>query len=223
MRIHREGQAVVIFVLIFFMVLYVVVAKVAVYDVFYSNITGLIGIVIFFFSLYFFRNPSRKIIPDNKMVLAPADGKIVAIEKVFEAEFLNRECIKVSIFMSIWNIHVNRYPVNGRVIYTKYHPGNYFIASYPKSSELNEHQSIVIESPNGIGIMVKQIAGAVARRVVCYAKVGEYAIQGKDLGFIKFGSRVDLFLPLSSEIVVSMNEKVRGNRTVIARFTNDTN
>jgi len=217
MKIHKEGQAIVLGVLIIFMVLYVVVAQVAVYKVFYCSITGLIGIVIFFFSLYFFRNPSRKIIPDNNVVLAPADGKIVAIEKVYETEFLNRECTKVSIFMSVWNVHVNRYPVNGRVIYTKYHSGNYFIASYPKSSELNEHQTIVIESQNGIGIMVKQIAGAVARRVVCYAKTGEYAIQGEDLGFIKFGSRVDIFLPINYEIQVKLDQKIKANKTIIAK------
>jgi phosphatidylserine decarboxylase len=218
MKIHKEGNAIVFATSILALTIVVTIANVSNDNVLCCSIAGFIGIAVLFFTLRFFRNPLRKVIPDNSIVLAPADGKIVAIEEVYETEFLNRECIKVSIFMSVWDVHINRYPVNGRVSYTKYHPGNYFIASYPKSSELNEHQTVVIESPNGIGIMVKQIAGAVARRVVCYAKTGEYAIQGEDLGFIKFGSMVDLFLPLSAEILVSMNEKIKGNITVISRF-----
>ena len=126
--------------------------------------------------------------------------------------------MKVSIFMSIWNIHVNRYPISGRIIYTQYHPGKYLIARYPKSSELNEHQTVVIEKPGGIKIMLKQIAGTVARRIICYAKQGKHVAQGTDLGFIRFGSRVDIFLPLNALILVQMNEKVKGNRTKLARL-----
>ncbi len=125
--------------------------------------------------------------------------------------------MKVSIFMSIWNIHVNRYPISGQITYTKYHPGKYLIARHPKSSELNEHQTIVIEKPNGTEIMVKQIAGTVARRIACYAKQGEHVEQGDDLGFIRFGSRVDIFIPLNIPILVQLNEKVKGNKTMIAR------
>lgn len=122
--------------------------------------------------------------------------------------------------MSILNVHVNRYPISGVVRYTKDHPGKYFIASYPKASEFNEHHSTVIETPEGLSVMVKQIAGTIARRIVCYAKEGEQAVQGNDLGFIKFGSRVDLFLPLNAEILVKMHEKIIGNITVMANFGN---
>ncbi len=220
MRIHKEGTAIILGVLIFFMVLYILIAYYTNCNAVYCNSIGITGVLFLSFILFFFRNPARRISVDQSIVFAPADGKIIAIEEVFETEFLNRKCIKVSIFMSIWNIHVNRYPISGQIIYTKYHPGKYLIAHHPKSSELNEHQTVVIEKQGGFEIMVKQIAGAIARRVVCYAKEGENVTQGEDLGFIKFGSRVDLFLPLNTEILVSLNEKVRGNRTVIGRFTN---
>lgn len=176
------------------------------------------GLFLLIFILFFFRNPSRKIIPENILAFAPADGEIVSIEEVDETEFLMMRCLRVSIFMSVLNMHVNRYPVSGIIRYSKYHPGRFFIAFYPKSSEFNEHQSIVIEKPDGIRIMVKQIAGFLARRVVCYAREGEQAIQGNDIGFIKFGSRVDLFLPLNTQVLVKMHEEVQGNRTIIARF-----
>lgn len=221
MRIHKEGQAIIIGVLIFLMVLYVLIAYFTNCNEFYCNSIGSLGLLLLIFILFFFRNPLRKIkIAEPSVIYAPADGKIIAIEEVFETEFLNRKCIKVSIFMSIWNIHVNRYPVTGKISYTKYHPGKYLIARHPKSSELNEHQTIAIEKPEGTEIMVKQIAGTIARRIVCYAKQGEHAEQGEDLGFIRFGSRVDIFLPLSTSILVQMKEKVKGNRTVIGRFTN---
>jgi len=120
--------------------------------------------------------------------------------------------------MSIYNIHVNRYPVSGKITYTKYHPGKYLVARHPKSSELNEHQSTAIKKLDGVEIMIKQIAGTVARRLICYAKVGDEATQGDDIGFIRFGSRVDLFLPLQAEICVKINEHVKGNQTLMARF-----
>lgn len=217
MRIHREGLAIVLSVLIFFTILYVLVAHFAYCNTLLCNSVGIAGILLVIFTLFFFRNPVRKVSSDNSIVYAPADGKIIAIENVYESEFLNRQCIKVSIFMSIWNIHVNRYPISGHIIYTQYHPGKYLIARHPKSSELNEHQTIVIEKP-GIEIMIKQIAGTVARRIVCYARQGEHAEQGEDLGFIRFGSRVDIFLPLNASILVQMKEKVKGNKTQIARL-----
>jgi phosphatidylserine decarboxylase len=221
MRIHKEGQTIIIGTLIFFMVLYVLIAYFTNCNEFYCNSIGIFGLLILIFNTFFFRNPLRKIkIAEPSAIYAPADGKIIAIEEVFETEFLNRKCIKVSIFMSIWNIHVNRYPVTGKIAYTKYHPGKYLIARHPKSSELNEHQTVVIEKPNGIEIMVKQIAGTVARRIVCYAKQGQHVVQGDDLGFIRFGSRVDIFLPLNASIHVQMNEKVKGNRTILAQFNN---
>jgi len=186
-----------------------------------SSGVGLLCATMFAFLLFFFRNPQRKIIPDNTLVVAPADGTIVAIETVFEKEYLNQDCLKISIFMSVLNVHVNRYPISGTISYTKMHPGKYFIASYPKASEFNEHCSSVIETPEGISILVKQIAGTIARRIVCYAKEGEKVIQGTDIGFIKFGSRVDLFLPLNTEILVKKGEKVKGSNTIIARLSNN--
>jgi phosphatidylserine decarboxylase len=150
--------------------------------------------------------------------LAPADGKIVAIEEVNENEYLQCKCIRVSIFMSVWDVHVNRYPVSGTIVYSKYHPGKYLIASYPKASEFNEHHSTAIKTTTGLNIFVKQIAGIIARRIVCYAEKGKQVIQGEDLGFVKFGSRVDIFLPPETEILVKLNDKVTGNRTIIAHF-----
>ena len=198
------------------LVLLVIMMMVSLVSMHIFLLAGTIIGVWMIFVLYFFRNPKRTVFMDGNAIYAPADGKIVVKEKVFENEYLLSECIKVSIFMSPLNVHVNRYPITGTVVYEKYHPGKYFIASYPKSSELNEHQSVVIEGENGVRILVKQIAGAMARRVVCYAKVGDRASQGDDLGFIKFGSRVDVFLPSETKILVSLHEKVVGNKTIIA-------
>lgn len=218
MRIHKEGQAIVLGVMIILMVLYVFITHFTNCNTLFCNIFVIAGILFLSFILYFFRNPTRKIITDDSIVFAPADGKIIVIEEVFETEFLNKKCVKVSIFMSIWNIHVNRYSISGQITYTKYHPGKYLIAHHPKSSELNEHQTIVVEKPNGTEILIKQIAGIVARRIICYAKQGQRVEQGDDLGFIRFGSRVDIFMPLNVEIMVKMNEMVKGNRIIIARF-----
>lgn len=176
----------------------------------------LVGLVVVFISLFFFRNPSREIIPDINKVFAPADGKIVAIEEAFENEVINQKCLKISIFMSIYNIHVNRYPVSGVVKYVRHSPGKYLVAHHPKSSELNEHYSTLVETPEGYMVLIKQIAGTVARRIVCYANTDGEAKQGSDLGFIKFGSRVDLFLPLDFRVRVNLYEKVKGNKTLIA-------
>jgi len=218
MLIHKEGKSVILTALIILMVFYVIIAEVTGCNSLCANISGILGIILLVLITLFFRNPTRKIKPDVDLAFAPADGKIIAIEEVDESEFLNRKCIKVSVFMSIYNIHVNRYPVSGKITYTKYHPGKYLVARHPKSSELNEHQSTAIQKPDGTEIMIKQIAGTVARRLICYAKVGNEARQGNDIGFIRFGSRVDLFLPLHTEICVKMNEHVKGNKTIMARF-----
>lgn len=220
MRIHKEGRTIVFGVVIFCLALILIIAWITAFDSLSSKITGTLIVLIGCFVVYFFRNPYRPIQTDQTIIYAPADGRIVDIDTVFEKEYLNQDCQKVSIFMSIWDVHVNRYPITGTIIYTKYHPGNYFIASHPKSSELNEHQSTVIETPSGISIMVKQIAGTLARRIICYAKEDGLAIQGNDIGFIRFGSRVDIFLPLNTKIQVKMNEMVKGNLTIIARLNN---
>lgn len=217
--IHPAAQALFFIILISVLIVNSVILLITSCNLYFLVGFGLIGLTLITFLFFFFRNPEREIIPDNNIVYCPADGEIVFIDTVFENEDLHRECLKVSVFMSIYNAHVNRYPVGGRIRYTKYHPGRYFVARYPKSSEFNEHHSTVIETPEGVQVMVKQIAGIVARRIICYAKAGEQAIQGSDLGFIRFGSRVDLFLPLHTKILVKMNEKVKGNLSVIARLS----
>ncbi len=214
--IHKEGEKIVWIGIFSYLILIFLIFKIATSNPYISFGVGILGFILVLFLFFFFRNPTRKIIPDNSIIFAPADGKIVDISTVYEKEFLKHDCLKISIFMSIWDVHVNRYPLSGHISYSKYHQGKYFIASYPKSSELNEHHSFALETPEGISILVKQIAGAIARRVVCYAKVNEEAVQGDDVGFIKFGSRVDLFLPLNAEIMVEINEMVKGNLTTIA-------
>ena len=164
----------------------------------------------------FFRMPKRELTTNPNKVICSADGTIVVVEQVFEPEILNCDCIQVSTFMSPNNVHVNRYPISGKIIYQKYHSGKYIIASHPKSSTLNERTSVCIEHESGKKILVRQIAGAMARRIVCYAKEGETVQQGEELGFIKFGSRVDIFIPLDSTIHVDIEEKVRGGQTIIA-------
>jgi phosphatidylserine decarboxylase len=202
MRIHREGRLIVFAALIFCLALISIIAWITAFGSLSSQIAGILIFLVGCFVVYFFRNPYRLIHRDQSIVFAPADGRIVDIDTVFEKEYLKQYCLKISIFMSIWDIHVTRYPVSGTISYTKYHPGNYFIASHPKTSELNEHHSTVIKMPSGISILVKQIAGTLARRIVCYAKEGKLAVQGEDVGFIRFGSQVDIFLPLNTEILL---------------------
>lgn len=165
----------------------------------------------------FFRIPSRKLTINENQIIAPADGKVVVIEETMDQEYFKDKRIQVSIFMSPLNVHVNRNPLSGEVIYNQYHPGKYLVAWHPKSSTENERHSVVIRKGN-IEILVKQIAGALAKRIVNYLEVGEKVEQGEELGFIKFGSRVDLLLPLGSKINVSLDEKVQGGVTVIANL-----
>lgn len=168
--------------------------------------------------LQFFRNPKRVTPVNSNKVISPADGKIVVLEETVEHEFFKDKRIQVSIFMSPFNVHVNRYPISGEVKFTKYHPGKFLVAWHPKSSIENERTTIVIESEKTGPILLRQIAGAVAKRIVLYAKKGEKCSQGDDMGFIKFGSRVDLFLPLDAKINIKMNDIVKGGQTVIASF-----
>lgn len=168
--------------------------------------------------IQFFRNPTRGIIINNNHIIAPADGKVVVIEEVTETEYFKDKRIQVSIFMSPTNVHINRYPISGIVKYVKYHPGLFLVAWHPKSSTDNERTTIVVEHKNGQSILFRQIAGALARRIVNNAKEGDNAIQGDEFGFIKFGSRVDLLLPPSVKINVTLEQVVRGRETVIATF-----
>ena len=171
------------------------------------------------FVIYFFRVPKREIatLKPNE-IFSSADGKVVIIKEVEEKEFLKEKVIQVSVFMSVFNIHINYFPVKGKVIYYNYHPGNYMVAWHPKSSEENERTSVAMETDGSKRILIRQIAGYVARRIVCYVTQGQQANAGEQLGFIKFGSRVDFFLPLDSEILVKKGDKVKACQTVIARL-----
>jgi phosphatidylserine decarboxylase len=176
-----------------------------------------ISLVVFWIIVVrFFRMPFRELVEDVDIVLCPADGTVVAIEEVYVDEFFNDKRLQVSVFMSPNNVHVNRYPVTGKIVYTNYWPGSFLVAWHPKSSTENERNTVVVEHQKYGPIMVRQIAGALARRIVCYSKPNERIVQGRELGFIKFGSRVDLYLPLNSEIKVSLEQKVQGGITVIA-------
>jgi phosphatidylserine decarboxylase len=173
-------------------------------------------LVFYILILQFFRNPKRNTLLNDHHIIAPVDGKVVVIEEVFEKEYFKDKRIQVSIFMSPINVHVTRYPTSGNINFSKYHPGKYLVAWHPKASEENERTTIVIENKIIGEILYRQIAGAMAKRIVNYAKPHEKAIQGKDAGFIKFGSRVDLFLPLNTKIKVNLNDNVRGGEQVIA-------
>ncbi|SHH05308.1 phosphatidylserine decarboxylase [Flavobacterium micromati] len=166
--------------------------------------------------LQFFRNPKRNVISDENIILAPVDGKVVVIEEVFEGEYFKDKRLQISIFMSPINVHVTRYGLSGLVKFSKYHPGKFLVAWHPKASEENERTTIVIENETFGEVLYRQIAGALARRIVNYAQEGMQVIQGTDAGFIKFGSRVDIFLPLGTTINVSLNDKAVGGKTVIA-------
>ena len=177
---------------------------------------GIVTIIILVLILQFFRNPQRKAKINDNIIISPVDGKVVAIEKVYEKEYFKDERIQISIFMSPLNVHVTRYASSGKIKFSKYHPGKYLVAWHPKSSEKNERTTVVIENNIFGEILYRQIAGAVARRIVNYAKVGDEVVQGTDAGFIKFGSRVDLFLPLDSKIKVELDQLVKGAEDIIA-------
>lgn len=165
----------------------------------------------------FFREPKRPHVSDDNLVYAPCDGKVVVCEDIKETEVLGQKMMQISIFMSVFNVHINWYPVGGKIMYKAYHPGKFLVAVHPKSSDDNERTTIGVETSHGV-IIFRQIAGLIARRIVSYGKVGEYADQNAKCGFIKFGSRVDVYLPLDCEILVSLNQKVKGTQTPLARL-----
>ena len=213
---HKEGYNLII---LFFIVIAtdVIMLEMLFDDSSYLKLTlQTFSLIIFVLILWFFRNPKRNILKNPEIILSPADGKVVLIEEVDELEFFNEKKLKVSIFLSPLDIHVNRYPVSGKILYSKYHKGKYLVAWHPKSSDKNERTSVVIENKNFGKIMYRQIAGAVARRIVNYAKVDSYVEQGDDSGFIKFGSRVDIFLSKDCELKVNVGDRVTGGITVIA-------
>ena len=178
-----------------------------------------LALVLLVVVLQFFRNPKRATPKNDKHIIAPVDGKVVVIEEVFEKEYFKDNRLQVSIFMSPINVHVTRYAIGGKVVFSKYHPGKFLVAWHPKSSDENERTTVVLENKSVGQILYRQIAGALARRIVNYAKAGMEVTQGEDAGFIKFGSRVDLFLPLNTPISVKVNDVVKGGVQTIARIT----
>lgn len=217
MKIHKAGHLLLLkaFVII-------VVINVLVY-IFSPNIIVfravlIVSCICYLLMVNFFRFPNRHITLKDNTILAPADGKIVVIEETFEPEYLKKQCIQVSIFMNIFNVHINWFPINGIIKYFKYHQGRYMAAYLPKSSTENERTTIAIEARDGRDIVMRQIAGAMAKRIVSYAPVGGEARQNEHAGFIKFGSRVDLYLPLGTKIDVKLGQKVTGSQTLIGTF-----
>ncbi|MGD9978918.1 MAG: phosphatidylserine decarboxylase family protein [Bacteroidales bacterium] len=176
------------------------------------------SLLVYILVVRFFRIPKRPISKDSNLLVSPADGTIVAIEKEYEDEFLKADCLKVSIFMSVFDVHQNRIPTSGQVIYSKYHKGKYLVAWSPKSSLNNERDSIAIERADGVRVLIRQIAGFVAHRIICGVKQGDAVEQGDELGFIMFGSRVDIYLPLSFKPTIALNDKVKGNISIIGQF-----
>lgn len=216
MYIHKEGHKISIAVILLASII------TAIMFIFVHNNDWVLFLsvacvwVLAFVVVRFFRIPNRELVLNENKVISSADGTIVVVERVFESEILKTDCIQISTFMSPNNVHVNRYPISGKIIYTKYYGGKKLYARNPKSSLLNERTSVCIEHENGKRILVRQIAGALARRIVCYAKEGETIKQGEEMGFIKFGSRVDLFIPLEAEIHVEIEDKVKGGQSIIA-------
>jgi phosphatidylserine decarboxylase len=221
MTIHKEGYTTLAITAVFLFVLnFVFDYYLAERYPLLETLLWIASAVFFLLILQFFRHPSRKLSRDDRYIISPADGKVVVIEETEESEVLKEKRIQVSIFMSPVNVHVNRYPVSGEVTYAKYHPGLYLVAWHPKSSTENERTTVVIRTNTKVSILLRQIAGAVARRIVCYPKEGWMVRQGEEMGFIKFGSRVDLFLPLNAKIRVKLNQKVRGGESIIAELEN---
>lgn len=213
---HKEGSKII------FITLLVTVTIIFLTDAFVSlnwlrTVLYLLALVILVLVLQFFRNPKRVADNSDNHILAPVDGKVVVIEEVFEPEYFKDKRLMVSIFMSPINVHVTRYCVNGVVKYSKYHPGKYLVAWHPKASEENERTTVVINNRIYGEILYRQIAGALARRIINYAQEGMRVVQGKDAGFIKFGSRVDIYLPIGTEINVKLGDKAIGNKTVISK------
>ena len=212
---HKEGHKIILITTIIVITTVLLVGEISQND-WFQKLIQITAIVIFILILQFFRNPKRHIKHNDDQILSPVDGKVVVIEEVEENEYFKSKRLQVSVFMSPLNVHVTRYPLGGHVLYSKYHPGKYLVAWHPKSSSENERTTVVVENVKFGKVLFRQIAGALAKRIVNYAKENEQVSQGTDQGFIKFGSRVDLFLPLDASIKVKLNQKVKGGESVIA-------
>jgi len=216
MKIHREGYSTLVLVTSILLLLNLGIIYFFPGKSFTHLLSLAASFIILIFFLQFFRLPKRINDSNQNQIICPADGEVVVIEETIEEEYFKDKRIQVSIFMSPFNVHANWYPISGKVKYVKYHPGKFLVAWHPKSSTLNERSTIVLESEQGIQILVRQIAGAVARRIVTYSKTGTVVSRNQELGYIKFGSRVDIFLPLGTKIKLNLKDKVFGNKTVIA-------
>ena len=212
---HKEGSKIIQISIVIFIIL-LIGSTFIIHNFWILKSVQIVLLFLLVMILQFFRDPNRSLNPNDTIIFAPVDGKVVVIEEVFEAEYFKDKRLQVSIFMSPINVHITRYAVSGKVNYSKYHPGKYLVAWDPKSSTENERTTIVIENPVFGEILYRQVAGALAKRIVNYAQEGTQVIQGDDAGFIKFGSRVDIYLPLGTKLNVSLNQKAIGNRTVIA-------
>jgi phosphatidylserine decarboxylase len=214
---HKEGAKIILISTTLLVVILLLTRYLIPADLKWLEMTiQIAALVMLIIVLQFFRNPKRIVDTNDNHVISPVDGKVVVIEEVFEGEYFKDMRLQVSVFMSPINVHVTRYPVNGKVKFSKYHPGKFLVAWHPKSSTENERTTIVVENKVFGEILYRQIAGALAKRIVNYAEEGTQAVQGEDAGFIKFGSRVDLFLPLGTEINVKLNQKAIGGKTIIA-------
>ena len=218
MKIHKEGYKIILIAFLTLSALAVLIHFLLAHFDIVRYLLYFSAVVFWFLIIRFFRYPSRVLEPDENAIYAPADGKIVIIKDLMENKYLQEERTQISIFMSVNNVHVNFYPISGEVVMYDYFPGDKMYAKHEKSSELNEHSCTVIEDSKKRKILVKQIAGALARRIVCKSKVGNTVEQGDELGIIKFGSRVDVLLPTNAKINVEMNEKVTAKKTILAYF-----
>lgn len=218
MFLHREGFRTIIYTLIVLSTLNGVLFTFMPGTSIWPKIALVLSLILLAIILQFFRNPARKTKANSNQIIAPADGKVVVIEEIEEEKYFKGKCLQVSIFMSPFNVHVNRYPVSGLVKRVRYYEGLYLVAWHPKASTDNERTAILIETYKKQLVMVKQIAGALARRIVYYCEEGDNVKQGSELGFIKFGSRVDLLLPIDTKVKVQLNQKVTGGETILAEF-----
>ena len=214
-KAHREGAKIILVSTIIVALLFILIDQFVLIE--WLRIALMLVVLVFFILiLQFFRNPKRQASVNPNHILSAVDGKVVVIEEVEENEYFKDKRRMISVFMSPLNVHVTRYPMSGRVVYSKYHPGKYLVAWHPKASEENERTTVVIENEQFGKVLYRQIAGALAKRIVNYAKEGDMAVQGADAGFIKFGSRVDIYLPLSAKVKVTLGQKVKGAIDIIA-------
>lgn len=220
MTLHKEGKATIFIAIILAFLLFYAGSLLNDSLNWLEILLQLLGIFFVVIALQFFRKPTRHSVEHPTFIYAPADGKVVVIEETEETEYLRDKRIQVSIFMSPLNVHIQWFPISGLVSYFKYHPGKYLVAWHPKSSTDNERSTVCVKHDSGVEILFRQIAGALARRIITYAKQGDKAVQGEEFGFIKFGSRVDIFLPIGTKILVEKDQKVTGKQTILAELQN---